>query len=129
MEDRELIPVALVGDDLMVAHSAMAKFRMVPGFQSEYNALTAQERARFAQAWRTINDTLNATGQLPAPPLVEKMVGRTTGGHHPQPIYEVRWDNSSVHKRASFHLEADVQGDPIVAWRHIGTHQDVYNNP
>lgn len=129
MEDWELIPVELVGDDLMLATSAMAKFRMVPGFQAEYNALTTQERAKFAQAWRTINVALNATGQLPAPPLVDKMTSRTTGGYHPQPIYEVRWDNSSAHKRASFHLEVDAQGNPIVAWRHIGTHQDIYNNP
>ncbi len=124
MMDEELVPLTIRGDVLeQLPGSAMARFYAPPSFLAEYFALTVQERARFRQAWQKISLALDTTGQLPPPPLVDKMTGKKK-----PVIYEVRWDQSSANKRATFHLEQDAQGQPVVVWRRIGDHH-IYINP
>lgn len=129
MQNESVLAGAMVGDEVMPVPPAMAQFGYRQQFMREWHALTYAEHARFAQAWRQISASLDTTGQLPGPPLVDKLTQtRRRNSPAAQVIYEVRWDNSNAHKRATFHLEQDTQGRPVVVWRRIGDH-NIYTNP
>jgi hypothetical protein len=89
----------------------MAKFLTRQQFWREWNKLAPSQRRLFEAAWRAINASLDAGRGLPAPPLVQKITDYD--------IFEVRW---AADGRATFHLEYDDQGMPIIVWRRIGNH-------
>ncbi|MDX2971324.1 hypothetical protein PWY87_02795 [Kribbella solani] len=43
-------------------------------------------------------------------------------------IYSITWSFAGPDGRATFHLERPDQGDTILVWRRIGTH-DIYDRP
>ena len=77
----------------------------------EWRRLTPEQQRRFQIAWKTIVQALKSQQGLPPPPVVQKMSGVD--------IYEVRW---AADGRATFHIEMDVVGEPIIIWRRIGDH-------
>ncbi|MBM7787030.1 hypothetical protein [Tenggerimyces flavus] len=43
-------------------------------------------------------------------------------------IYSLTWSFTGPDGRATFHLESDDEGDPVLVWRRIGTHE-IYDRP
>jgi hypothetical protein len=43
-------------------------------------------------------------------------------------VYSLTWSFSSPDGRATFHLETDENGEPLLVWRRIGNHS-IYQDP
>ena len=103
------------------------KYRRLPQFQRDWQALPAHERLLVKQ-W--LKDTfLPAMERYAAQPedfvwpkalRVERL--QATPG-----VYAVTWSFSGPDGRATFHFET-VDGEPYLVWRRIG-HHDIYREP
>jgi hypothetical protein len=90
-----------------------------PRFEDDYARLNAEQRVGFRKAVKHLVEDLRAKRQ-PRPGLrVKRVQGR-------QGIFELTWANDG---RATWSYgEEQIEGEPHVIWRRIGTH-DIFKNP
>ena len=88
-------------------------FATTPRFESDYRALSGEDRDRFKVACRKLVDDLRA-GRPPRRGLRVKPLRRTND------IFEITFAPDG---RATFEYGEPVrQGEPYVIWRRVGTH-------
>ncbi|WP_199034497.1 hypothetical protein [Glycomyces salinus] len=94
-------------------------FEEFPKFNKDYGKLDAGQRARFQRAVAQFVEDLKANRPLRAGLRVKKMQGCDG-------VYELTWDSDG---RATWQYgEEQIEGEPHVMWRRIGTH-DIFKNP
>ena len=88
-------------------------------FGDDYEKLSVEQRARFGKAYKQLVEDLRAR-HSPRPGLRVKRVQGTDR------IFELTWAPDG---RATWEYgEEQVEGEPHVVWRRIGTH-DIFRNP
>ncbi len=63
------------------------------------------------------------TGEPPWPSRLR--IHRLVNRSH---IYSLTWSFTGPDGRATFHLETGADGEPLLVWRRIGSHQ-IYDSP
>ncbi|WP_017540020.1 hypothetical protein [Nocardiopsis halophila] len=102
------------------------KFRTSSTFERQFLRLPEQHGAQFRRAVHEhFLPALKAgalTGDPPWP--VRLRIHRLRR----REIYTLTWSFSGPDGRATFHLEKDEDGDPLLVWRRIGDHS-IYKDP
>ena len=94
-------------------------------FLTEFGRLSPRERSLFLRAVAEINEAYAARGDRPLPVWPAHLRVRPMKGH--PGIYEMTWTFVGPDGRATFSI-AEVGGEPVIAWRRIGSHA-IYGNP
>lgn len=102
------------------------KYSTLSAFDRDYARLPREHRDMFRTILRdhflpAINDGA-FTGTPPWPTRLR--VHRLTD----TAIYSITWNFTGPDGRATFHLDTGEDGEPVLVWRRIGTH-DIYNRP
>lgn len=94
-------------------------FEEFPKFNKDYGKLDAEQRARFREAVAQFVEDLKASRPLRPGLRVKKVQGRDG-------VFELTWDSDG---RATWQYgDEQIEGEPHVMWRRIGTH-DIFKNP
>jgi hypothetical protein len=102
------------------------RFDTAASFDRDYARLPREHQQMFRKILRehflpAIEDGA-FTGTLPWPKRLR--VHRLTD----TAIYALTWSFAGPDGRATFHLETGDDGEPLLVWRRIGTH-DIYDRP
>lgn len=102
------------------------KYRTYSSFDLDYGRLPREHRQMFRKAIQERLLPAIAAGSFTGfPPWPARLrVHQLAGGA----IYSITWSFTGPDGRATFHLEQDDAGEPVLAWRRIGTH-DIYRRP
>jgi hypothetical protein len=96
------------------------RFRTYRSFDRDFAKLPAEHRKAFEEALRRHFLPAVAagsfTGQPPWPPRLR--IHQLDGSS----IYSLTWSFAGPDGRATFHLEKDDSGEPLLVWRRIGNH-------
>jgi hypothetical protein len=102
------------------------KYRLLPGFVTEYDRLPADHQAFFRTAVRVVNQTYAAQQDTPPirwpPELRIKRVHGAKGA-----IWEMTWNFHRPDGRATFEF-ITIDGAPAILWRRIGGHE-IFGEP
>jgi hypothetical protein len=106
------------------------KFVTTPAFESDFKALSPEEKRLFREAVRTFNDAcdrfVESSGgaRWPASLRVKRVRGAPG-------VWEMTWSFSGPDGRATWEWTTvghDGQDHPAVRWRRVGRH-DILTNP
>ena len=96
------------------------KFDTAPAFVRDLKRLTPEHRQLFRDAvhhhFLPAVAAGSFTGQPPWPPRLR--IHQLDGSS----IYSLTWSFAGPDGRATFHLEKDDSGEPLLVWRRIGNH-------
>lgn len=102
------------------------KYATLTSFDRDYSRLPREHQVIFGEALRDHFIPAIAegsfTGVPPWPPRLR--VHRLKG----TAIYSITWSFAGPDGRATFHLESDKAGGPVLVWRRIGSHA-IYDKP
>lgn len=94
------------------------KYRTLSSFRRDLGKRPTEHLVKFRDAvykhFLPAADAGAFAGQVPWPPRLR--VHRLSDSH----IYSMTWSFASPDGRATFHLEADGEGTPVLVWRRIG---------
>jgi hypothetical protein len=102
------------------------KYRSLESFRTDFARLPAEHQRLFLQALREFFLPAITAGSFSGmPPWPKRLrVHRLSNSE----VYSITWHFTSPDGRATFHLEKNEQGDPLLVWRRIGDHS-IYKRP
>lgn len=102
------------------------KYSTLSAFDRDYSKLPAEHQTTFRKILREhFLPAITAGSFTGTPPWPTRLRVHRLGG---TAIYSITWNFTGPDGRATFHLETDKDGDPVLVWRRIGTH-DIYDRP
>lgn len=102
------------------------KYRTAAAFERDFARLAAAHQQMFLATVRDHFLPAIASGAFTGnPPWPTRLrIHRL----HGTPIYTLTWSFRSPDGRATFHLDRDDAGEPVLVWRRIGPHR-IYDRP
>ena len=101
------------------------KYRSASTFDRDFARLPSDHRQMFLKILREHFLPAIAAGSFTGmPPWPKRLrVHQLAGG-----LYSITWSFSCPDGRATFHLERTDDGETVLVWRRVGTH-DIYDRP
>ncbi len=102
------------------------RFRTYRSFDRDFSRLPSEHRKAFYEiVQRHFLPAIAAGSFTGQPPWPSRLRRHEVGDGS---IYSLTWSFASPHGWATFHLEKDVEGGPLLVWRRIGNHS-LYERP
>jgi hypothetical protein len=101
------------------------KYRTTRSFERDLARLPSEHQQMFLKVLREHFLPAIAAGSFTGvPPWPKQLrVHQLVAG-----VYSLTWSFTGPDGRATFHLDSDQAGDPVLVWRRIGCH-DIYHRP
>lgn len=102
------------------------KYRSLDSFRNDFNHLKPEHRSLFLQILREyFLPGIEAGSFSGTPPWPGRLrIHRVSNSE----IYSMTWNFASPDGRATFHLDKNEAGEPLLVWRRIGDHS-IYARP
>jgi mRNA-degrading endonuclease YafQ of YafQ-DinJ toxin-antitoxin module len=101
------------------------KYRTTGSFDRDFARLPTEHQQMFLKVLREhFLPAIGAGSFTGVPPWPKRLrVHQLVGG-----VYSITWNFTGPDGRATFGLDRDQNGDTVLVWRRIGTH-DIYDRP